>query len=124
MKQFLCVALCATALMAVSTRANAQCCFGPVKINGGVKVYLKIDVGGAAVPLAPWYLYFPAEANLHNIGPQGHYPNWQAPPPAANGAFGFPPPYPPGPQLMPPPRSPIQRTSYQVAPSPAYWYGQ
>jgi hypothetical protein len=130
MKKLLCVALFA-ATLAVPARAQAQCCYGPVKINGGVKIYLKVDVGGATLPLAPWYLYFPAGAGSLSAGPHGHYPNWPAQPPAASAAFGFPPPYPPPAPLLAPPRPApaIQRTAYQEGgfqgmPAPGYWYGQ
>jgi hypothetical protein len=93
--------------------------YPPCKVDGGVRIYLKVQLGNAALPLAPWYLYFPAEAYQQPIGPAGYYPNWPpAPTPAA--ALAYPTPRPPFSMSDGPP-SALQRTAYQA---PAYWYGQ
>src|SRR5262249_50866796 len=102
---------------------------GPVKVQGGIKISLKVQCGAANLPLAPWYLYYPAEVQNQPIGPAGFYPNWPQQPPASGAAFGFPSPYPPGPLPAPAAVPPIQRTGYLAANPgnsavPAYWYEQ
>jgi hypothetical protein len=89
----------------------------PYNIKGKCSIYLKVEVGNAALPLAPWYLYYPAEAQNQPIGPSLHYPNWPQPTAAA---FG---PMTPAPGGFPVPNIPpgVQRVNYQA---PAYWYGE
>ncbi len=126
MKKLLCLGLFTAALFIAPSKASAFGPCGPVKVNGGINVYLKVNVGAANLPLAPWYLYYPAGAGNQPIGPGGYYPNWPQQPPASGAAFGFPSPYPPGPlpaRAVPP----IQRTGYYTGAQtnsavPAYWY--
>jgi hypothetical protein len=127
MKKLLCLGLSAALLLAPA-KAEAWClCMPPVKVNGGCNIYLKIQCGAANLPLAPWYLYYPAGASHQPIGPAGYFPNWPQHPPAGGSAFGFPSPYPQGPMPGPAAAPPIQRTSYQASnyrdsAVPAYWY--
>jgi hypothetical protein len=113
------------ALLLAPAKVEAWGVPGPVKVNGGCNIYLKIQCGAATLPLAPWYLYYPAEAGNQPIGPAGFYPNWPQQPPASGSAFGFPSPYPqgPGPATAPPiQRTSYQATSYRDSAVPAYWY--
>jgi hypothetical protein len=128
MKKLLCLGLFAV-LFSAPTPAHAWECPGGLKVNGGCNIYLKVQCGNATLPLAPWYLYYPAAARFQPIGPAGFYPNWPQQPPPSGAAFGFPSPYPPGPLPGPAPQPTIQRTGYQASPYqnaavPAYWYGQ
>ncbi len=132
MKNLLWIGLLAAAAL-VPARADAWD-YPPWRVKGGANVYLKVQVGNANLPLAPWYLYFPYDPCLTAVPPVAHYPNWQAPPnglPAA--AYGYPQPMTPLPTGPLPgqgaPPGGIQRTGYQPvsypAPqTPAYWYGR
>jgi hypothetical protein len=127
MKKLLCLGLLAAELLATPTRVQAWGCMGPVKVSGGVKIDLKIQCGAANLPLAPWYLYYPAEARFQPIGPAGFYPNWPQQPLAGGPAFTPPSPTPPEPVPPPPAAQPIQRTGYHAtayrnSAVPAYWY--
>ena len=93
-------------------------------MNGGIKIYINIQTPPATLPLAPWYLYFPAEARNLPVGPAGYYPNWPAQLPPGGAVT------PPAPPPMPPAQpQPIQQTGYytigsQPAQAPSYWYGR
>ena len=126
MKKLLCLGLF-TAVLALPTPARAWEC-GPYKINSGVNIYFNIQTTPATLPLAPWYLYFPAEARNQPIGPTGFYPNWPQQPAPGVGGLNL-----PAPQVIPPPAPaptpPVQQTGYyttgtQNAQVPAYWYAR
>ena len=59
-------------------------------------------------PLAPWYLYYPLEAQFQTPAPMT-YPFWPAPLVPPQQAAGAPP--------------ALQRTGYQPT-APSYWYGR
>ena len=133
MKKLLCIGLLAAALSAPTAAQAAE--YGHCKVNGGIKIYINIQTPSATLPLAPWYLYFPAEAANQPVGPAGYYPNW-APPQTPDGAVT--PPAPPMPPAMPPPMpppmppaqpQPIQQMGYSTGSSqptqaPSYWYAR
>jgi hypothetical protein len=80
----------------------------PFKISGCCQFQIRIQLGNANADLAPWYLYFPADAQQQMAGPVLHYPNWpQAP--AAPVRYA--------------PQQGLQRVGYYPA-APSYWYGQ
>jgi hypothetical protein len=126
MKKLLCIGLLAAALFAPTPAQAWE--YGHCKVNGGIKIYLNIQTPPATLPLAPWYLYFPAEAANQPVGPAGYYPNWapQQPP----GGAVTPPAPPPMPPPMPPAQpQPIQQTGYytissQPTQAPPYWYAR
>src|SRR5262249_3169617 len=102
--------------------------YGSCKVHGGVKIYLNIQTPPATLPLAPWYLYYPAEAQNQPVGPAGYFPNW-APQPPPGGTFTPPAPEPVPPPVPPPPPQPVQQTGYfttgpQSPQAPSYWYAR
>jgi hypothetical protein len=123
MNKYHCLAAFAAALCLPASARAWEC--GPFKVNGGIKIYCNIQTGPAHMPLAPWYLYYPAEAQNLPVGPAGFYPNW-APRPAPGAAT------PPAPERVPAPMQqppPIQQTGYytsgpQTLQAPAYWYSR
>ncbi len=94
-----------------------------LKVSGTCRIQLRVQVGNTNVELAPWYLYYPAEAAAQPYGAAGHFPNWPAQPTAT--AFG----YPPAPGFARPGNTPLQRTGglqpvvYHPTGAPGYWYG-
>lgn len=95
-----------------SARADGGMYVPPFKVSGTCKFQIRIQLGNANADLAPWYLYFPADAQ-QRAGPVLHYPNWPQAPAAA--PAGYAPRYAPQPNL--------QRVGYYPA-APSYWYGQ
>ncbi|MCI0459233.1 MAG: hypothetical protein L0Z62_19955 [Gemmataceae bacterium] len=119
MRRALWTTLLAVLLLALPARAHGWH-VPQVQVNGTCRVYLRIHVGNANVPLAPWYLYFPAEAqSLSHLG-TGQFPNWR---PQTHSAFAYPPPVP---GFAPPGVRPagLQPVSYHAPAAPGYWYGQ
>lgn len=102
----------------------------PVKVDAGINVRFNVYFDDQTPPLAPWYLYWPAEAQYQAYAPTGmNFPNWPAQwPPAGTNADAKAAPSampPPGPGMVSAPQLPqyaIQPTGYSAAPS--YWYGK
>jgi hypothetical protein len=122
MKKLLCIGVFAAALLAPTPARAGE--IGGCKVDGGIKIYLNIQTPPATLPLAPWYLYYPAEAQSQPAGPAGYFPNW-APQPPPGGTFT-----PPAPTPMPSaPPQPVQQTGYYTTTSPSpgapsYWYAR
>ncbi len=119
MRRALWTTLLAVLLLALPTPAHAWH-VPDVQVNGTCRVYLRVQIGNANVPLAPWYLYFPAEAqSLSHLG-TGQFPNWQRP---NQSAFAYPQPLP---GFAPPGarQAALQPVGYFAPPAPGYWYGQ
>ena len=72
MKKLLCIGLFTAALFAPTSAQAGE--YGNCKVNGGIKIYINIQTPPATLPLAPWYLYFPAEAQNQPVGPAGGGP--------------------------------------------------
>ena len=133
MKKLLCLALLAAATCAFPTRASAWD-YGPYKVHGGIKIYCTIQTPSSMLPLAPWYLYYPAEARYLPVGPAGYYPNWRQPAPPnepINPPIPVPSAPPPAPAAMRPLAPPqfIQQAGYSAlsypgGQAPSYWYGR
>jgi hypothetical protein len=102
-------------------RADGWCpffCIPPYRVECGLNAYFRvvpIEQGN----LAPWYTYWPYEAQMMSAGPFGHYPFW-------NGQQGapavptMPMPRPSQPNGMANPPSGYQPAGYTQAPN--YWY--
>ena len=74
MKKLLWIGLLAVAALAPDRAAAWD--YPPWKVRGGVNVYLKVQLGAANLPLAPWYTYFPADPRLVPSPQLSPYPPW------------------------------------------------
>jgi hypothetical protein len=115
----------------------------PCKVDWGINWHCHVQYGPQAyIPRAPWYTYFPADANLLAQKPgTTPYPTWPSTfPPAPGGAPEPKQPPPPAPKTGPnvplgyyypswglTPSSytaPLQPVGYMPAQVPSYWYGR
>lgn len=96
-----------------TARADGGMYVPPFKLQGKFQFHIRLEMGNANMNLAPWYLYYPADA-ARQAWPQMPYPNWPAQHAAPTGY--------PAPQGAPQ-RPPVQRVGYYYQAAPSYWYG-